>query len=252
MGRRRSLRPAPRRIGATAALGILGVAVWLGLSLTPPTAIPETGPVLMGQALWRNPMPSILAAGGIISEAPGARRGLVPTEPPRALGVPSAPKENARASAVPPGIPVRVYFSRRPDSESSFSAVFPVSRVAADRAVATAALAALIEGPTAAERAAGYYSELGAALTGASNCSGRDFRLAIEGGTATARFCRPLVSAGVGQDARMRSQIEATLRQFPTIGAVRLLGSDGHCLFDPSGQDRCLSGQATSFSQGVR
>jgi hypothetical protein len=85
----------------------------------------------------------------------------VPTEPPNALGVPSAARQDA-ASPGDGGIPIRVFFSRRPDSDESFSAVFPVSRAAPDRAVATAALMALIEGPTATERAAGYFSELGA------------------------------------------------------------------------------------------
>jgi len=141
---------------------------------------------------------------------------------------------------------VRVFFSRRPDSERSASAVFPVTRVASDRAVATAALAALIDGPNDGERAAGYYSELGGALTGPSTCSGRDFHIVIEDGTATVRFCRAIASAGVGQDARIRSQIEATLRQFATIRAVRLLGSTGQCLVDQSGQGRCLAGPAAT------
>jgi hypothetical protein len=44
----------------------------------------------------------------------------------------------------------------------------------------------------------------------------------------------------------MRAQIEATLRQFRTIGAVRLIGSDGRCLFDQSGRDRCPAGPAAA------
>jgi Sporulation and spore germination len=228
------------------AIGVLGAAVWLSSSLAPPAAVPETSPDVVAQAIWNDPIPSFLAPAVAVREAPIARRGLVPTDPPRALVVPTAPREDAAATAAPRGIPVRVYFSRRPNSEASFSAVFPVSRVAADRAVATAALAALIEGPNAAERAAGYFSELGDALTGTSTCSGHDFRIAIADGTATVRFCRAMVSAGVGQDARIRWQIEATLRQFPTIKAIRLLGSDGRCLFDLSGQDRCLAGRAAA------
>ena len=45
------------------------------------------------------------------------------------------------------------------------------------------------------------------------------------------------------------SQIDATLRQFPTIRAVRLIGSTGRCLFDLSGQDRC-SGPAVQPHPG--
>ena len=222
------------------------MAVWLGLSLATPMAPPETGSGVLAQAVFSDPIPSFLAPGFAVREAPAARRGLVPTDPPRALGVPTVTTGGTRAAATTVGIPVRVYFSRRPDSERSASAVFAVTRVAPDRAVATAALAALVEGPNAAERAAGYYSELHGALTGPSTCSGRDFRIAIEDGTATVRFCRAVASAGVDRDVRMRSQIESTLRQFPTVRAVRLLGSNGRCLFDQSGQDRCLAMQAAA------
>jgi spore germination protein GerM len=126
-----------------------------------------------------------------------------------------------------------------------------VKRTAPDRGVATAALAELIDGPTTEERAAGYYSELGRALSGPSSCDGRDFQLAIRDGVATVRFCRSMTSAGIGQDARVRAQIEATLTQFSTIRSVRLLGVDGHCLFDESGQDRCLA-TATAAAQPAR
>ncbi len=239
-------RQARGRVGATLAVGILTVAVWLGLSLATPMAPPETEPGLLSQSVFSDPIPSFLVPGFAVREAPGARRGLVPTDPPRVLLVPTVATASSKATAAPGGIPVRVFFSRRPDSERSASAVFPVARVAPDRAVATAALTALIEGPNAAERADGYYSELGGALTGPSTCSGRDFRIAIEDGTATVRFCRAVASAGVGRDARLRSQVEATLRQFTTIRSVRLLGSDGRCLFDRSDQDRCLMGQAAA------
>jgi hypothetical protein len=201
--------------------------------------------------VFSDPIPSFLAPGFAVPEAPAARRGLVPTDPPRTLGVPVAAKSDGKASAVRGGIPVRVFFSRRPDSESAFTNVFPVARIAADRAVATAALAGLIKGPTPAERADGYFSELGGALTGVSSCAGRDFRIAIENGTATVRFCRAVTSSGVGQDARIRSQIEATLRQFTTVRSVRLLGSNGRCLFDQSGQDRCLASPAAAAPMPV-
>ena len=218
------------------------MALWLGLSLAPPMAPPEAGSGVLAQALWSDPIPSFLAPGFAVREAPGARRGLVPADPPRALVVPTVTTGTTKAAAAPGGITVRVYFSRRPDSERSASAVFPVTRVAPDRAVATAALAALIEGPNAAERADGYYSDLHGALNGPSTCSGRDFRIAIEDGTATVRFCRAVASAGIGRDARIRAQVEATVRQFPSVRAVRLLGSDGRCLFERSGQDRCPAG----------
>jgi hypothetical protein len=138
-------------------------------------------------------------------------------------------------------IPVQVYFSRRPEADENWTAVFPVQRYAPDLRVATFALNSLVAGPTRDEQAMGYFSELGGMLTGPSHCYGQDFRVSIADGLATVQFCRDVTSAGVGQDARTRVQIEATLLQFPTVQRVRLLTLDGHCLFDQSGQDLCLT-----------
>ena len=136
---------------------------------------------------------------------------------------------------------VQVFFSRWPESDADFSAVFPVSRTAPDAGVARAALRALIAGPTPAEAAEGYFSVLGSMLVGPSSCGGADFSIRIEAGLATVQFCREISSGGIGQDARAQSAIEATLRQFSTVQHVRLLTSDGHCLFDMTGEDRCLT-----------
>lgn len=135
---------------------------------------------------------------------------------------------------------VEVYFSRRPESDGDFSAVFPVSRTSPDAGVATAALGALIAGPTPDETAAGYFSELGTMLVGPSTCGGADFTIRIDAGLATVRFCREISSGGIGQDARAKSALEATLRQFPTIQRTRLLSPAGDCLFDMTGENRCL------------
>lgn len=154
----------------------------------------------------------------------------------------SVPTAQAAPAPAPASGPrqVQVFFSKNPESLADFGAVFPVTRTANDTGVATAALKALVDGPTPAEIAQGYFSELGAMLSGASTCQGADFTLRIEEGIATVRFCRAVSSAGIGQDARVSSAINATLRQFGTIHEVRILGPDGHCLFDMSGQDRCL------------
>jgi hypothetical protein len=141
-------------------------------------------------------------------------------------------------------VQIQVAFSRHPLSEEDFSAVFPLSRtVNVDGGrVATAALEALIAGPTPAEAAQGYFSELETMVQGPSSCGGADFTLTIDRGLATVTFCRAVVSAGIGQDARAQAEIEATLRQFPSVQRVRLLTREGHCLFDESGLDRCLVG----------
>ena len=106
------------------------------------------------------------------------------------------------------------------------------------------AIRALIDGPNEAERAAGYFSELRAMVGNIPSCrtpSGfTDLTAGVQDGVATVRFCR-FSSAGVGQDARAQSAIEATLRQFPSVQRILLLTWEGDCLFDMSGENRCRS-----------
>ena len=99
--------------------------------------------------------------------------------------------------------------------------MFPVSHVGTGSGRRDGRARGVDRGADQAERAAGYFSEFGGALTGPSSCTGRDFGIALASGTATVPLCRTVTYGGVGQDARMRAQIEATLRQFP---------------YDPSGQ----------------
>lgn len=153
----------------------------------------------------------------------------------------------ASPSATASGYPVQVYFSRHPESDSNPANVFPVSRVSPDLGVATYALRQLIAGPTASETAAQYYTPLTSSLTGASNCGGADFTIALnmrasvaETGTATVQFCRTTQLAGDLSGAYIRAEIEKTLLQFPTIHKVVILTHDGGCFDDFSGQNLCL------------
>src|SRR4029078_2820160 len=77
---------------------------------------------------------------------------------------------------------IAVYFSHHPETDEDFTTVQPVDRAAPDQGVARAALEFLIAGPTPAEQASGFFSELGAMLHGASTCDGPDFALTVEGG----------------------------------------------------------------------
>ncbi len=171
--------------------------------------------------------------------------------PPTSEAATSSPQTSNSSNVK--GYPIKVYFSRFPESETKFDAVFPVDRVSPTLGVGTFALQLLIAGPTTEERNAGYFSELNSILTGPSTCSapyptgGPDFKLALnmkgateEQGTATVRFCRATSSPGIGADARIQAEINATLKQFPTIKRVVILDKDGHCFADGSGQDRCL------------
>ena len=150
--------------------------------------------------------------------------------------------------------PIKVFFSRSPGSlNTNPSAVYPVDRVSPTIAVGTFSLQLLIAGPTLSERNAGYFTELNTLLSGPSSCSaplpvgGPDFTLTLnmkgsvpETGTATVKFCRIISSPGIGTDARVTAEINATLKQFSNIKKVVILTNDGHCFGDGSGKDLCL------------
>lgn len=152
------------------------------------------------------------------------------------------------------GYPIKVFFSNPTLGGDDFAAVFPVDRVSPTLGVAGYAIQLLIAGPTPEERAAGYTTVLNRVFNGPSTCStsddpyaGPDFKLELnkkgsvpEQGTATLTFCRETITAGLGHDATITSQINATLKQFSTITKVVILTHDGHCFGDESGQDICL------------
>jgi hypothetical protein len=161
---------------------------------------------------------------------------------------------HASTASTAAGYPVKVFFSKFPESiDTNFSAVYPVDRMSPTIAVGTFAIQLLIAGPTLSEQHAGYFTELNTMLSGPSNCSaprpvgGPDFTLTLDKkgtvtqpGTATVQFCRSLTSPGIGADARVTAQINATLKQFTNIKKVVILTQDGHCFGDASGKDLCL------------
>lgn len=74
---------------------------------------------------------------------------------------------------------------------------------------------------------------------GSSNCGG-DFNLSLSGGVARLKFCRTIPSAGIGDDARVKSSVDATLQQFSTVNSVIVLTKEGDCYGDMSGENFCL------------
>jgi hypothetical protein len=166
----------------------------------------------------------------------------------------AASTAQASANSSATSYSIKVFFSKYPESVSTdFTAVYPVDRTSPTTAVGTFAIQLLIAGPTLSEKQAGYFTELNTLLSGPSNCSaplpvgGPDFTLTLdkkgtvpEKGTATLQFCRSTNSPGIGADARVTAEINATLKQFPSIKKVVILTKDGHCFGDLSGKDSCL------------
>ncbi len=166
---------------------------------------------------------------------------------------PATPQTQNTATPGLTGYPIKVYFSKFSDTNPND--VYPVNRVSPTIGVATFAIQLLIAGPTLEERDQGYYSELNGLFTGPSTCDitnatptgGPDFTLTLDRkgstpqkGTATLQFCRPIGSAGVDEDARIKAEINATLKQFSNIQNVVILTQGGQCFGDESGMNQCL------------
>ena len=164
---------------------------------------------------------------------------------PTATSAPTA--TNAATATSSSGYPVQVYFSKHPDSDNSPTAVFAVYRISPTLGVATYAIQQLIAGPTASEKAAGYYTELTTSLGGTSSCNGADFTITLDMkgtthvlGTATLQFCRATQLAGDLSGSRISANITRTLLQFSNITSVVILNQSGHCFDDLKGTDDCL------------
>ncbi|HKT38595.1 MAG TPA: hypothetical protein VJR48_09500 [Ktedonobacterales bacterium] len=169
-------------------------------------------------------------------------------------GVPTATTDAtattaATATSKPAGQAVVVYFSKHPASDNDVNAVFAVNRVSPDLGVAKYSLQQLIAGPTASEKAAGFYTDLTSSLSGSSNCGGADFQLypdhkgtsVAQSGTMTIKFCRTIQLAGDLTGSRIAAQINKTMLQFSNIHKVIILNDDGGCFNDFQGANACLN-----------
>lgn len=84
------------------------------------------------------------------------------------------------------------------------------------------------------------------ALTGDSNCDGKDFTITKDtaANKITVKFCKQVTTAGIGDDARITSVVKAGMEQFldqTKTKTIVILTKDGNCFGDQSGQNRCLS-----------
>ena len=200
-----------------------------------------------------------LSACGSVSTNISTPTATSSTATPTSAPVTSTPGETSTADSpaitatTQTGYSIQVYFSKFQDSLNNFNAVFPLNRFSPTIAVATYSIQLLIAGPTLAERSEGYFSEFNSILTGPSGCSapyptgGPDFKLALNmkgstpaPGTITLHLCRATASPGIGADARILAEINATLKQFSNIKNVVVLTQAGHCFGDESGIDHCL------------
>lgn len=135
--------------------------------------------------------------------------------------------------------PVRVYFSKHPESDNDPGKTFPVNRTSSDLGVARFAMTELLKGPSTSEIMQGYFSTI-QLREAESTCGGSDFRINIEDGTAKLQFCKPFDHRGSVADGQAESAIKATLTEFESVQKVVILNSRGVCEFDLSGENLCL------------
>jgi hypothetical protein len=138
--------------------------------------------------------------------------------PPTATGVTTAPTPSAGPTTPQAQtMTVRVYFHEQaPGPESDPHKVVAVSRtMPRSPKVATAALNELLRGPTAGERAAGYWSFFSDDTAGML----RSVRVTAGTGFADFRDFRRLLPNATGSygSTALLAELDATLRQFPTI-----------------------------------
>jgi hypothetical protein len=181
--------------------------------------------------LWLAGCNSATAIATPTATAPVATATIAPT----ATALPASP------TAV--SIPVKVYFSKHPDSDNDPTKVFPVNRVAPSLKVGTYALEQLVAGPQAGET--GLYSQVkallpaGAPASGDATChSGVAFALTVTSGVARMQFCTATSSGGIGDDSRVINEITATLKQFNTVTTVKICTASGGIFGDESGQPK--------------
>jgi hypothetical protein len=173
---------------------------------------------------------------------------------------PASPSGSASPTATAAAKTIKVYFSKSPQSESNPTAVFAVNRTVASGDPMTVALEEVMKGPSAAERAQGYYSALSGALALISTCPGefRDFNLAYdhrgakaELGTLTFQFCRRVDIGGDLDGPRIQSMIRQTALQFSRVKDVVILNQNGDCFDDLQGANACLGENTTGYKVSV-
>lgn len=132
------------------------------------------------------------------------------------IEIPVRISEQSATSTVAPGTKVKAFFNNdKLDPEYSCNKVFPVEReILKTTAMARAALEELLRGPTAAEKAEGFFTSI--------NPGVKIQKLVIEQGVAKVDFDQTM-EQGMGGSCRVsaiRAQITATFKQFPTVEDV--------------------------------
>ncbi len=133
---------------------------------------------------------------------------------------------------------LQVFFPKTPQSNQDFTYVEAVTRRTNRKDIANFAIEQLIAGPTKQERQKGLIAPI--SFRGKSTCGGKNFTISTSKGTARLKLCRTVPTAGIGDDARIKTAVEKTLKQFSGVKSVVILDEKGNCFKDASGLNQCL------------
>ena len=158
------------------------------------------------------------------------------------LGFTSCPEEeNEQIEPVNELKEVRVFLPKLSETNFDLDYVEPVIRTTPRRDVEEFAIEQVIAGPNETEKEEGFTEAMNINyFVGESNCGGENFTLAISQGVAILQFCRAVATAGIGDDVRISSSLEATLKEFDRVNSVVILNRNGDCFKDLSGENLCL------------
>ena len=135
---------------------------------------------------------------------------------------------------------IQVHFSKNPQSNDDFTFTQTVEReLAAGENPIETALVELLNGPTADEADNGLFNPI--KLSGPSNCGGGNFRYTLNVDKLTLAFCKSITSGGIGDDARIKTVVEKTIKANAGNSEldVIILDQDGNCFGDMSGENTC-------------
>jgi hypothetical protein len=137
---------------------------------------------------------------------------------------------------------IKVFFPKNPESYNDFSYSSPVYRCQPlSQNKYSYAMNQLTRGLRAGDISGGLFYAIKINMRATSLCpTNSNYRITKFDSILLIRFCKPIISNGVGDDARIINTVNQTMKQFSEIKKVVLLDQNWHCVGDMSGLDKCL------------
>jgi hypothetical protein len=132
---------------------------------------------------------------------------------------------------------VKIFLPKSGDNDIEVSKVYPTQRSSDQKDVVNYVISEIVKGPNPSELALNFVAPI--KFSGSSNCGVVDFTSYVNDGNVFIKFCRAVLTAGAGDEAKIKLSIENTLKQFPIIKKIEILNNNNTCFADLSGLDQC-------------